>query len=356
MTAPEPTGSSHQPLRLHVAAFASALLDIRGRLPSLALAADPALESTFAQGLPIALPATPPDQPKVLVLQRPFYDTQDRMLGDLTHILANGWVVVIDVDDHPDFIAEQQGRAKAPTDWPKFAHVHAVQTSTPALAQAFRTQNPEVKIFPNAVFDLPPFPERSGSPSVFYGAVNRGPFPVQVAASLKNVIRDNPRTSFVVVHDRAVFDALPTKRKTFHPTLSYEAYLEIMAGCDINLSPLQGAPGEAYKSDAKFLDAARSGVLTIASPTVYAHTIRDGETGLIANHLRDWDRQLRIALRNGDKRRAMARAAWDYVREERMFAQQAAERRDWYLSLWANRESLTRDLLARAPALAARLG
>ncbi|MES2724650.1 MAG: glycosyltransferase [Pseudomonadota bacterium] len=343
------------PLRLHVAAFASTLLDIRGRLPSLALAADPALESTFAQGLPIALPATPADQPKVLVLQRPFYDTEDRMLGDLTHILRNGWVVVMDVDDHPDFIARQQGRPQAATDWSKFAHVHAVQTSTPALAEAFRTRNPQVRVFPNAVFDLPPFPERSGSPNVFYGAANRGPFPAQVAASLKNVIRDNPRASFVVVHDRAVFDALPTKRKTFHPTLAYEAYLEALAACDICLSPLEGAAGEAFKSDAKFLEAARGGVLTIASPTVYAETIVDGETGLIARELRDWDRQLRIALRNGDKRRAIARAAWEYVRDQRMFAQQAAERRDWYLGLWANREALTRDLLARVPALAARL-
>lgn len=212
-----------------------------------------------------------------------------------------------------------------------------------------------MKVFPNAVFDLPPFPERSGSPSVFYGAANRGPFPAQVAASLKNVIGDNPRTSFVVVHDRAVFEALPTKRKTFHPTLPYEAYLEAMAACDICLSPLQGAAGEAFKSDAKFLDAARGGVLMIASPVVYADTIKDGETGLIAHDLRDWDRQLRIALRNGDKRRAMARAAWEYVRDERMFAQQAAERRDWYLSLWANRDALTRDLLARVPALAARV-
>lgn len=125
---PEPDAAP--PLRLHMAAFASTLLDIRGRLPSLALAADPALESTFAQGLPIALPATPPGQPKVLVLQRPFYDTEERMLGDLTHILRNGWVVVIDVDDHPDFIAQQQGRPQAATDWSKFAHVHAVQTST----------------------------------------------------------------------------------------------------------------------------------------------------------------------------------------------------------------------------------
>ena len=353
--APQPTGESPPRLRLHVAAFASTLLDIRGRLPSLALAADPALESTFAQGLPIALPAMPVDQPKVLVLQRPFYDSEERMLGDLTHILRNGWLVVIDVDDHPDFIAQQQGRAQVATDWSKFAHVHAVQTSTQALAQAFRARNPEVKVFPNAVFDLPPFPERSGSPSVFYGAANRGPFPAQVAASLKNVIGDNPRTSFVVVHDRTVFDALPTKRKTFHPTLPYEAYLAAMAACDICLSPLKGAPGEDCKSDAKFLDAARGGVLTIASPVVYAETIRDGETGLIAHDLKDWDRQLRIALRNGDKRRAMARAAWEYVRDARMFAAQAAERRDWYLGLWANREALTRDLLARVPALAARL-
>lgn len=354
-TVSEPTSIASPLLRLHVAAFAPLLLDIRGRLPSQALARDPALEVTFAAGLPIALPAAPAGQPKVIVLQRPFYPTEEQMLSDFTHILRNGWVIVIEVDDHPDFISSQLKRAVAGTEWSKYRHVHAVQTSTEALSGVFRPLNPHIRTFPNAVFDLPPFPEREGSPSVFYGAVSRGDFPVAVAASFKNLIGDNPRTQFVVVHDRAVFEALATKRKTFHPTLPYDAYLDAMAACDICLSPLQGAPGEEFKSDAKFLDASRGGVLTIASPTVYGDTIRDGVTGLIAKDLRDWDRQLRIALRNNDRRRAMARAAWEYVRDERMFASQAAERRDWYLSLWANREALTRDLLARVPALAARV-
>ena len=330
------------------------MLDIRGRLPCEALAQDPALEVSF-QLPPAAIPATPPDQPRVLVLQRPFYITEEALLADFSNMMRQGWLVVIEVDDHPEFIAEQPGRAKAATDWGKFRYCHGVQTSTPALAAAISVENPEVVVFPNAVFDLPPVPERRGSPTVFYGAVNRGAFPAAVAESLKNVIKDNPRTAFVVVHDRAFFDALPTKRKTFHPTLSYEAYLEVMSTCDICLTPLEGTHGEAFKSDAKILDASRGGLLTIASPTVYAEVIRNGETGLIAQDLKDWDRQLRIALRNGDKRQTMASAAWDYVRTERMFADQAGSRRDWYLSLWARRDALTQRVFDRAPSLAAKL-
>jgi hypothetical protein len=47
----------------------------------------------------------------------------------------------------------------------------------------------------------------------------------------------------------------------------------------------------------------------------------------------------------------MARRAWAYVRDERMFADQVALRRDWYLDLWSRRDALNAALLARMPGL-----
>ena len=57
-----------------------------------------------------------------------------------------------------------------------FRAVHAVQTSTPALAEVLRPQNPELGVFPNAVFELP-LTDNFRDPeqmTLFFGALNRG--------------------------------------------------------------------------------------------------------------------------------------------------------------------------------------
>jgi hypothetical protein len=108
------------------------------------------------------------------------------------------------------------------------------------------------------------------------------------------------------------------------------------------------------KSDLKFLEAAAARVVALASPTVYAKVIEDGRTGLVFHSAEDLRQKLRFIIENRDAARAMADQAHDYVRHHRMLASQVASRLDWYRSLWARRDSLTRDLLARVPELAVR--
>ena len=107
------------------------------------------------------------------------------------------------------------------------------------------------------------------------------------------------------------------------------------------------------KSDAKFLDAARAGALTIGSPTVYADTIADGVNGLIAREVEDWPRLLAKALAEPAWTRELARRAWEEVRDHRMFAHQLEARKSWYWSLWSRREALNRALMDRTPGLEA---
>ena len=171
-----------------------------------------------------------------------------------------GWILVYEIDDHPALIGRvHQGAVDDQMHHIVSEGCHAVQTSTPALAEVFRALNPEVAVFPNAVIDLPPFLPRAMAGRVFYGALNREGFSAQVGAALGPAIEAAPDLEFVVVHDRAFFDALATDRKTFHPIQPYAKYLELMASCDIVLSPLEGAFGETFKSDIKFVEAARCG-------------------------------------------------------------------------------------------------
>ncbi|THD74322.1 MAG: hypothetical protein E7812_18515 [Phenylobacterium sp.] len=336
-------------LKLYDISLAPRLMDIRGRLPVEMLRTLPGLEVRHQTGA-FAVPDADPDEPRVLVLERAgdLQDEGGRRL--LKSLLAAGWIVVIELDDHPQLIAEFHGRF-GEASLTRFRSVHAVQTSTESLAEAFRRENPEVAVFPNAVFELLPFPEGPRPPRVFYGAVRRGDFALQVARSLGPVIEEFPDAEFVVLGDEGVFAALPTDRKVFRPFLSYEGYLAEMSRCAVSFTPIGAKPLIETKSDAKFLDASRAGVLTIASSPCYQHVIRHGENGLIAAELSDWAVQLGHALRDPDGQRRMAKAAWDDVRTQRMFVDQIPARLAWYRSLWDRRAELTEALLARAPDL-----
>jgi len=350
VTARPRRADARPPLHICSVTFAPRLMDIRTRLPSHGLRTEPVLSVTY-QKTPFNLPAARPDEPKVQILQRPALLDPVVWRNGMDASIRGGWIVVMEYDDHPELVAEVKGRALSDADWLRFGYVHAVQTSTQTLADAFRRYNPETRIFRNSAFELEPFPEAPPR-RVFYGAVQRGGFAQEIARSLAPATAEFPDVEFVVIGDRAVFDALPTLSKRFYEYMPYDDYLRMMATCSISLSPIEGRRHQDTKSDTKFLDAASRGVLTIASPTIYAEVIRHGENGLIAHATADWAPLLAGALRDEAARRHMAEAAWRYVRDQRMFADQIHERRDWYRDLWDRRAELNAAVAARLPGLA----
>ena len=136
-------------------------------------------------------------------------------------------------------------------------------------------------------------------------------------------------------------------RKIFKPALSYPDFLKAMNTCDVVLSPLEGTSSELFKSDIKFLEAARCSAAMIASPSVYEGSIQDGATGLIARQMHEWPAQLLRLAKDPGLRNRIAYAAWQVVRDKRMLAQQVAARADWYRSLHARRVELDTALESR---------
>jgi glycosyltransferase involved in cell wall biosynthesis len=141
----------------------------------------------------------------------------------------------------------------------------------------------------------------------------------------------------------------------FHPYKPSAEYWAIMRECEISLSPLTESIGNSGKSDAKYLDAARNGMVFLGSPAIYADVVQHGRTGLIVPTLDAWDWTLELVLANDRLRSEIGRNAWSHVRADRMFAGQARQVRDWYWSLWERREELTRKLVEREPRLRAML-
>jgi hypothetical protein len=338
-------------LALNLIVYAPTLMDIRTRLPAQALRSEPEVAVIYSgPGAPV--PQLPHGQPKVLILQRPAMIDLESWRSSLVLAIRRGWLLLLEYDDHPELVAQVKGRVLTPEAWARYGYPHAIQTSTSRLAELFSRYNPEVKVFGNAAFDIAPRPERPAPRRVFYGAVWRGDFAVRIARTLGSVAEAFPEVEFTVLGDRAVFDALPAARKTFHDYAPYERYLEMMGESAVSLSPIEGLLHQDTKSDAKFIDAASRGALMLGSPTIYAETVRHGETGLIAHRIEDWAPLLARALGDEPARLRMAQAAWTYVRDRRMFAAQIPERLAWYRDLWARRDALTAGVIARTPGLA----
>jgi SAM-dependent methyltransferase len=315
---------------------------LRVVFPMRAVATDPAVHAYIAN--PSALPATDPEQPRIYILHRPIL-SGERGLSVIRSLLEQGWLIVTEFDDHPDFFQSQAGEAQF-----VFSGVHAIQTSTPAMAAVLHGRNPEIRVFPNAIRSLPPVrnfadPE---SMTLFFGALNRERDWSLLMPEINAVAaRVGERLKFCVVHDQAFFEALQTPHKTFTPTCDYDTYMNLLGGCEISLMPLDDNPFNRAKSDLKFIEAGACRVAGLASHIVYGDSIEDGVTGLLFRDAEELQERLMRLIAMPDLARGIGDAARDYVVRERMLAYQVADRIAWYRALWDRRTELTTALLGR---------
>ncbi|WP_153772198.1 methyltransferase domain-containing protein [Labrenzia sp. CE80] len=332
-------------IKLNICAFTEHFMDVRVRLPARDLAKIEGVEViSSVKQINIGELRTFPG-PKVVVVQRPRITDIKMWFGLLDQMKKNDCVLVYELDDHPDLLRPLEG-----VDRKLLAQsAPATQTSTEKLASFFRTVNPETMWFGNCCHDLPIFRTAffEGKPIVFYGALNREAYSPEIARRINPVLEKHD-AGCLVVADKAFFEVLSISNKSFHQALDYKNYLKAMRSCQIMLNPLEGQPGEEYKSDVKFVEASSQGLATIASPLVYGETITDGENGIIAQHLDEWPERLDQLLSSAQERRRIANNAWNYIRSERLFAEQAPSRIQWYLELWHRRRELWAEAEKRA--------
>ena len=312
--------------------------------PLQALRSDPAVMTYFAASGEIKTPWGGSEMPRILVLHRPRL-TGEAGAAAIRRMLSEGWVIVTEFDDHPDHFGMLDEK-----DQFAFRGVHAVQTSTPALAAVLRTLNPEVMVFPNTIRALPEVRNflDPQALTLFFGALNRERDWAPLMPVLNEVAeKAGERLRFCVVHDQGFFDALRTPHKQFTPTCDYDTYMTLLGQCEISLMPLENTSFNRAKSDLKFIEAGACRVASLASRIVYGDSIEDGRTGLLfanAEELRD--RLLRLVAMP-ELARGLGDAARHYVAAERMLAYQVAPRIAWYRSLWARRAELNNALYAR---------
>lgn len=275
--------------------------------------------------------------PRIFVLHRPaLFGEQGR--DTLRRLTDAGFLVVTEFDDLPEhFDMMRMGGALS------FYGAHAVQTTTPAMAEALRGFNPEIAVFPNAMATLPEVANFRDlkALTLFFGALNREQDWLEFMPAINTVAAmAGERLKFQVVHDKAFFDALETPHKAFTPTCDYDTYLQLLGASEISLMPLSDTRFSRAKSDLKFIEAGSCRTVALASTVVYGNSIEDGRTGLLFRDPVEFHARLLRLVAMPELARDLGDAARRYVTEERMLAYQVQPRIAWYRSLWTRRDAL----------------
>ena len=340
------------PARLEIAATMlnpqSGVSDVRVVEPLRALRTDSAVFGGIGPEADIA--PTFPGAARIAVLHRPLL-LGDSGLARLRALIDKGYLVISEFDDHPSFL-EQRGVDVS--ELMTFKAVHAIQTSTRPLAEALLAHNPEVAVFPNAIFELPQ-PANFTTPdrlTLLFAAINRQDDWAPYIGVINEVARAvGGRLRINVLHDQPFFEALDTPHKQFLPLTDYATYLRVLQDAEISFMPLEDNLFNRAKSDLKFIEAGAARVCALASPTVYDQSIRDGKTGMMFRDATELRANLLKMLAYPEVTRQLADNARAYVAENRMLAYQTEARLTWYRSLWARRDELTAALKVRAPEL-----
>ena len=292
----------------------------------------------------------------VFLRQRINWKDLSQAQKSVEELRRRGHLLIAEMDDHPSLWREDYEA----TQYVDFAGVHALQVSTPALAEALRPYNPMVGVFRNELKELPPARDyraeaREGRPvTLFFGALNRSGEWQDIMPVLNEAASFfGGKLAFRVISDRAFFEALQTERKEFITLpgkdyegryVPYDIYRQELHRADIALLPLHDTEFNRGKSDLKFIESAGHGAVVLASPTVYADTVRDGRTGFIYRSPREFAQRLRLLIEEPERRYEMAEAAYRYVRSERLLSRHYQERLVWYRELFARRPELDRAL------------
>ena len=278
---------------------------------------------------------------------------------DFFNVLREKEILFIsEMDDHPVLWENDYKK----TAWINFRAVHAIQTSTPYLADFLRQFNPHVTVFANHLRRLPPPRDfdaefkKKRPVTIFFGALNRDGDFIELLPMLNRIARQyGKKVEFKILSRRNLFDALESDNKTFVGDMNqyegqfipYDDYEAAIRSSDIALLPLRDNEFNRSKSDLKFIECAGNGAVVLASPIVYAKSIEEGKTGFIYHDEREFLNKLNLLIKNRNLRRMVAEKAYSYVRHERLMSQHYEERLEWYSELLQRLPELTAEASAR---------
>ena len=284
----------------------------------------------------------------VWIWQRVLY-SEEKMIVLQRRLLQRRSLTIQEWDDDPVHWEEHFRQSR----YTEMRSAHAIQASTPLLADYLRQFNPQVKVFANCIASLPALAlQQKPITTIFFGALNRQQDWAPIMPTLNRVLKKyGKHIQVVVMLDQQFFAALQCEQKVFYPFCPYPKYQELLQASDIALLPLLPTRFNQMKSDLKFLECAAASTAVLASPTVYAETVRHGETGLLYETEEQFRLGLERLIEDIGFRQRLERNAWEWVRDNRLLSRHYRERLVWYEQLFDRYDELTGAIGERVPAL-----
>ena len=343
---PAPRASKRRRIRVHVSPEgpglqqpgACAVLRLLDPYSSPRLADD--FEVSFAQ----RGAAEPVD---ILVLQRDAWAsaTLDDVHACVRALRLAGGKIAYDVDDnlldpYVDPVFDSLLRRYRPVIRYLLREADRVTVSTPMLRERCMHLNPRIEVMPNFINPerFAPIEPRADNPMLtigYYGTFTHERGLTSIIAPLRAAIRKikpAPRVVFCGVGRNArMLEALEgcCRIEVLPTQANYFSFLRMMTGqrWDIGLAPLTHGIHEDCKSDLKFLEYGALGIPGIYSRSVVYSSVKDGETGLLAEGEEWTDAILRVA-HDADLRARIAANAREYAVRERSISAGAPILRD----------------------------
>ena len=199
----------------------------------------------------------------------------------------------------------------------------ALIVSTPYLAQLYKPFNPQVHVVENAV-DLALWRTSKSSPGrqrVTIGWMGGGTHREDLALvkdAVFEVLDRYENASFTFLHACPDFFKGHKRIKEirgFKAIDKYPAWVA-KAGFDIGIAPLVDNNFNRGKSNLRWLEYSALGIPTVASPLPhFKESIREGETGLLANATQEWVNALGYLIENEEARLRIGKQAQQEVKE-----------------------------------------
>jgi glycosyltransferase involved in cell wall biosynthesis len=128
-----------------------------------------------------------------------------------------------------------------------------------------------------------------------------------VAEAWHNLARRYSELTFIVQGHMAevLIDAVPTERCRRLPWLPLEEYPRALLNFDIGCAAVAPKLFNTAKTPIKVWEYAMAGVPAVASPTLYGQVVDDGEDGLLAETVAEWQAQLARLVEDCQLRRRL---------------------------------------------------
>ena len=252
----------------------------------------------------------------------PHYFEVDDLIFDIDDYAANPNLVHLDAPTANGLFAGAMLYREA------LQRCRNVIASTPFLAERMQATGGGSSIFIENALDAETMEAavsvrhvEDGRISIIYGSGTRTHDAdlAEVAPALKRIAVEHGDVDIVLVGE---LDAPQDLRELGDrlrrlPACPYHEYLGLLAAADIAIAPLAPVKFNEAKSNIKFLEAAAVGLPSVCSPrSAFAHAIRHGETGLLADTTDEWYAALKSLVINPDLRSRMGRAARQDVFEQ----------------------------------------